>query len=174
MWSQQQSDWALGPLLLQLSVLSSQTNCCCQVNEKPQHHQSCSQKPSLTLWFWLLVYKPFNGSAALRSDKNSADLFGQQRLASHTSPQLWMKESLAYTQHLAGHTPTFNFHLTYLYSSTCITHCSYSLKLFMSLLAKQSEFSLDFSSCLFKSWNSKTQKTSERPITSMLQYQWNK
>lgn len=78
--SQQQSDWELGPLLLQLSPLSMETNCCCQPKnqktkkerkrrKKTQWHQSL--QPSLSLWFSLLVDKALNGlTVQLASEKD--------------------------------------------------------------------------------------------------------
>lgn len=41
--------------------LCSETNGCCQANKKSRPPRSCSQKPSLSLWFWLLAYKTPNG-----------------------------------------------------------------------------------------------------------------
>lgn len=89
MWRQQQSDWELGPLLLQPAPLSSETNCCCQVNKKTCPHQSCSQKASPSSWFWLLVYKTPNGLAVLCTSEKKCVWWEATRLP-HFSADIWL------------------------------------------------------------------------------------
>lgn len=68
--------------------------------EKPPPHQSCSQKPSLSLWFWLLVYKALNGLTGTQQICLVSSLLA--------SAQLWAKKlQFASRKHLAA--PAFKF-----------------------------------------------------------------